>query len=235
MAKRIGASPLGRIQLHDPRSRDYAFRSARTPSTSVIHSFRAPHVDQFYLSACVGFSGANFLNCVVAQRSRKRFNEVNMRQRNLYLGNDQGIVNYSAATKNDEFPGQYPPDDNGSSALGLMKWWKSRGIITRYDWAFGFDAFLQALEIQPLLVGTNWYESMMTPNDLGIAMIGGKSVGGHEYLATGFRRVALDHVLLKFENSWGDTWGHKGSFYMLNGTFRTLLDEGGDVAIPRFL
>jgi hypothetical protein len=230
------ANDLGRIQLHDPRSRDYAYKSTRQVSSSVTHRFDAPHVDQFYTSGCVGFSGANMLNCTAAYKSRKRFNEVNMRQRNLYLGNDQGIVNYHNATLNDPFDWTYPPTDNGSSAIGLMKWWKDRGIITRYQWAFGFDAFLQALETQPVLVGTNWYKSMMKPNKLGVVTIDGDLAGQHEYLASGFRRLNADNqYLIRFENSWGDGWGLGGRFYMMDGTFRTLLDEGGDVAIPRFL
>jgi hypothetical protein len=231
-----GRTP-GRIQLHDPRSRDYAFRSTRPISSSVTHRFDAPHVDQFYLSGCVGFAGTNMLNCAAAQRSRKQFHWIDhVRRSTRYLTNDDGLTNYHNATVNDPFDWTWPPTDEGSSALGLMKWWRAAGIIHGYEWTFDFDSFLKALETQPLLVGTNWYSDMNKPNQLGFVAPTGESLGGHEYLATGFRRVSADDdYILRFENSWGENWGLGGRFYMMSKNFERLLGEGADVARPRFL
>ena len=84
----------------------------------------APHVDQFFLSGCVGFSGTNMLNTTAGIRSRRTFNAVVPigKAGSSYLGNDDGIRSYHEATLRDPYPGQYPPDDEGSSAIGLMKW-----------------------------------------------------------------------------------------------------------------
>ena len=70
-----------------------------------------------------------------------------------------------------------------------MKWWKEIGVITGYTWTFTFDAFLQALSRQPVLLGTDWYEGMTTPDDQGIAHPTGRHQGGHEYLASGISFV----------------------------------------------
>ena len=52
---------------------------------------------------------------------------------------------YRAATRADPFPGEWEPDDTGSSAVALGGVLRSRGLIGQYQWAFGFapskDAF----------------------------------------------------------------------------------------------
>src|SRR5262249_42304523 len=111
---------LGRKIQHDPRSREHAFTAAGLPTRHVRHAMNAPHVDQFYLSACVGFSGTNMLNTAAGVRSRRRFNVVVPigKAGSSYLGNDDGIRNYHEATLRDPYPWQYPPKDEGSSAIG---------------------------------------------------------------------------------------------------------------------
>jgi hypothetical protein len=230
-------SPLGRRLLHDPRSRDYEYpvrRDAR--QISVRHRMDAPNLDQFYTSGCVGFSGTNLLNCAAAARSRRAYNllfpDSRPRTVNRYLDNDDALDNYSASTKHDPFDWVFPPNDEGSSALGLMKHWHKAGIISGYSWAFTFEQFLAALQRQPVLVGTNWYEDMNNPLRTGLVFASGPSVGGHEYLATGIR---YDRRWIRFENSWGENWGDRGGFYMHFNSVEQLLAEDGDVAIPRLL
>lgn len=228
---------LGRIKLHDPKSRDHQFwLTVPWTGRNVRHTMNAPHVDQFYLGGCVGFSGTNFLNTTKAVRSRTAFNRVVPYEAagTTYLGNNDGIRNYSEATRRDPFPGQYPPDDTGSSALGLMKWWKSISVIGDYKWTFTFDAFLAALETQPVLVGTNWYDGMMSTEPDGIIRSTSGQAGGHEYLAT---QIDYNKKLIGFENSWGQNPpgfgnGH-GRFFMTFEMFeRLLIHEEGDSCVP---
>jgi hypothetical protein len=231
------ANPLGRIRLHDPRSRGFVY-PVETPQTgySVRHRMDARNVDQFYTSGCVGFSGANLLNCAKAKGSRKRYNSEYPDPRRAwddrYLDNDDGLRNYSEATLEDPFPWAFPPDDEGSSALGLMKFWRMIGIITGYDWTFSFTHFLAALQKQPVLVGTNWYDQMNYPSAQGIATVGGDSQGGHEYLANA---ILWHDRLIGFENSWGENWGLRGRFYLSFDDAEALIADGGDVAVPRLL
>ena len=225
----------GRIQLHDPRSRGYQYPHT-TPATgkSVRHRLGAPNLDQFYTNGCVGFTGGNALNCQIAVRSRMVFNRPN-RERTArgYLDNNDGLHNYSAATKNDPFDWIYPPTDQGSSAIGLMKYWKRIGVISAYEWTFTFDAFLAALQQQPVLVGTDWYpETMNHPQPNGLVTVGGKKQGGHEYLATG---MLWDRKWVSFEQPWGENFGIGGRFYMHFNDAEALLMDGGDSCVPKFL
>jgi hypothetical protein len=226
-------SPLGRIQLHDEASRSHAYPRKRVHEinrVSVRHRMDAPNVDQFYTSGCVGFAGANFLNCGMAVRSRRHFTRYEAsRYHARYLDNNDGLHNYSESTKRDPFDWVYPPTDEGSSALGLMKFWKEVGVIGEYRWCFTFDQFLAALQRQPVLVGTNWYEGMMTPDSEGNVQVRGDSVGGHEYLATA---ILWETKRISFENSWGEGWGRRGRFYINFYDFADLLADGGDAVAP---
>jgi hypothetical protein len=227
------ANPLGRIRLHDPRSRGFAY-PVETPQTgySVRHRMDARNVDQFYTSGCVGFSGANLLNCAAAVRSRRVFNRPTVGALYRYLDNEDGLHNYSNSTKHDPFDWTYPPQDEGSSGLGLMKYWRMISVITGYDWTFSFTHFLAALQKQPVLVGTNWYDQMNYPSAQGIATVGGDSQGGHEYLANA---ILWHDRLIGFENSWGENWGLRGRFYLSFDDTEALISDGGDVAVPRLL
>lgn len=196
----------------------------------------APNVDQFYTSGCVGFSGTNMLNCTAAQRSRRRWNyweNGGSGRSSKYLDNNDGLTNYGGATTYDPFDWIYPPTDEGSSAIGLMKFWLKYGIIDRYEWAFTFDQFLAALQRQPVLVGTNWYKGMFNPSPYGVLSLTGNSVGGHEYLANA---ILWDKQLIGFENSWGENWGLRGRFYMpFDMAEELIINQQGDVAVPSFL
>jgi hypothetical protein len=232
---------LGRIVHHDPKSRDHAFiRAAGPPTRDVRHAMNAPHVDQFFLSGCVGFSGTNMLNTAYAIRSRRKFNAVVPigKAGSSYLGNKDGIRNYHEATLRDPYPGQYPPDDEGSSAIGLMKWWKEVGVITSYAWTFTFDDFLTALSRQPVLCGTNWYDDMYATGPDGIIQTAASGqYGGHEYLAT---EIIPSKKLLGFEQSWGQHppgfGNRKGRFYMSYDLAEELIiHQQGDVAVPKLI
>ena len=227
----------GRIQWHDPRSRNYPYpvRNA-TRGLSVRHRFGAKHVDQFFTGGCVGFSGTNLLNCAAALRSRVEFNRrvLNAPAGRTYLVNDDGLVNYSESTKRDPFDWTYPPTDEGSSAVGLMKYWHEINVISGYDWTYTFDGFLAALQRQPVSVGTNWFPDMFETDAKGLihTTFAGEP-GGHQYIATG---LLWEPRLIQFQQSWGENPpGFAPTFYMTWDTAEMLIVDGGDVAVPRFL
>lgn len=232
-------NPLGRRIEHDERSRGFAFpKKLPDIGVSVLHRMDADHVDQFYLSACVGFHGANFLNTRYARHSRAQFNVKVKRVRNQYLrylNNNDGIANYSGATKWDDFPGEYPPDDDGSSGLGLAKYWMDLGVIKGYQWAFGFEHFLAALQKQPVGIGTWWYEGMTYPDAKGFAHPTGMRQGGHQYLASGIswggRYTMASKRKIRFENSWGENTEFP-TFFMSWEQTEFLIEDQGDVLVP---
>jgi hypothetical protein len=228
---------FGRKLLHDPKSREHEFALTKPTRRDVHHPMFARHVDQFYLGGCVGFSGTNLLNTVSGVHSRMKYNKLVPLGKggNTYLGNDDGIKNYHEATLRDPFEGQYPPDDDGSSAIGLMKWWKDAGIITRYSWTFTFDAFLAALEIQPVLVGSMWYDDMMETDENGIVRSSADGDGGgHEYMAN---KIKWDARLIGYEQSWGEhPEGFNPSFWMsFELAEELIIHQEGDVAVPHLL
>lgn len=228
---------FGRIVLHDEKSREHEFSQRRTVRrVNVHHLMSAQHVDQFYLSGCVGFSGTNMLNTAKAVNSRRRF-EVRTRNINSvrYLTNNDGIRNYHEATVRDPFKGEYPPVDEGSSAIGLMKWWKELGIISEYQWTFTFDQFLAALTAQPVLVGTMWYDDMMWTDPAGIVTSAATGAGGgHEYLAN---KILWSKKLIGYEQSWGENpEGFSPTFYIpFDLAEELIINQDGDVAVPKFL
>lgn len=237
----MSSAGLGRRKLHDPRSRDYQSPHRKASrGLSVRHRIDAAHVDQFYLSGCVGYSGTNLLNTRPAARSRRVFNQAVPigRAGATYLGNDDGLTNYSESTRRDPFPGQYPPDDEGSSALGLMKYWREAGVITGYGWviAGGMDALLATLQHQPVLVGTAWFDDMMSTDGRGLvtSSCSQDNPGGHEYLANA---ILWERRLIGYEQSWGEAPdGFAPTFYMSWDLAEHLIfGLGGDVAVPQLL
>lgn len=232
-------NPLGRFKVHDERSETHQYIRKASVGLSVRHRMLAPNDDQFYLGGCVGFSGTNLLNTRPATNSRKRFNTaIKGLKINRFLDNNDGIRNYSEATKRDPFEGEYPPDDNGASALGLMKWWKELGLIESYKWVIdgGFESVVAALQETPVLFGTWWYEGLGEPNSRGLVTATGEQQGGHEYLANAIIWNKLPSKrLIGFENSWGESWGELGKFFMTWEQAEELWLDDGDVAVPILL
>jgi hypothetical protein len=87
---------------------------------------------------------------------------------------------YSAATRIDPSPGEYPPNDTGSNGLSVAKVAKKLGLIGSYTHAFGLDHFIGALQLSPVLLGIHWYQDMFTPDAKGFVHPGGTLAGGHE-------------------------------------------------------
>jgi len=228
---------LGRVKLHDPKSRQHEYQARGvTRRYNIRHRLEAQHVDQFYLSGCVGFSATNLLNTRMAARSRKRFNTALKGVKTYkYLDNNDGIRNYSESTKRDPFPWTYKPDDEGSSALGVMKWLTEQGVISGYNWTFTFDAFLAALQKQPVLLGTNWYDDMMDTGANGVLhSTATGDGGGHEYLANA---INYSKKLIGCEQSWGEhPQGFAPTFYIpFDLAEELIINQEGDVAVPTLL
>ena len=209
---------LGRIVQHDSRSLNY--RAPVAPvSRSVLWGHHAPVLDQGQVGSCTGNATAQLINTDAFAPSRP----------SGYLTERDALRLYSLATSLDDAPGTYPPTDTGSSGLAVAQAGQRLGYFSSYNHAFGFDHFCAALQLQPLILGTNWYESMMNPNKSGMVTINGQVAGGHEYLALGVDYAKSQITCL---NSWGSGWGLNGRFLLSFATMRRLLAEQGDVVAP---
>ena len=215
---------FGRNVVHDRRSRNFVYShdaAGVRPSTAFRHRVYGPTpVPNQPIGCCTGVDQA-----VKADTAGNRIPGV-------ILGMDYAIKAYSLATTLDDAvsPGQYPPDDTGSSGLYACKASKQLGIIDAYQWVMaGADAVLQTLIDHPVGVGTWWYQSMMeTDPDTGLVDVSGPKVGGHQWTLIGWR-PELD----AFEGMcwWGPDFGHRGVFRIKRTHLGDLLADDGDAHI----
>ena len=215
---------LGRNIEHDERSRAFAFRAAPAIELkSVRHTRNIPVLDQGSLGSCTGNAGIGAcgtdplygtLTSLVTDFSE-----------------DAAVALYSDATKIDEWAGEYPPEDTGSSGLAIAKILLARGWISQYQHTFTFEDMLAALQQGPVLFGTYWYNNFFSPDEKGfITKAANDTVaGGHEIVCD---EVNVEQEYVGFTNSWGEGWGDNGRFYTSFALLKELLAEEGDVVVP---
>lgn len=251
----IGPHLLGRTLEHDPLSRNFVHPVRRAVrKKNVTHTLAAPHLNQDDIGSCEGDTAAEFFNCAKAIRNRQAFwrgrglpptKGFNTRQ---YLKQINALDLYSLATTkdNDGIPGEYPPEDTGTSGVGIAKAMQERGGIERYNWTFTFNDFLAALQTQPIMLGTNWYDSMFEYDSNGFVIepnFKAEPVGGHAFLAFAQRWNYKDHPLaIGCTNHWvwddNSPWGvrissHDGCFWIAGDwSEQLLIHEQGDSLVP---
>jgi hypothetical protein len=84
------------------------------------------------------------------------------------------------------------------------------------------------LELGPVVVGTDWYTDMYTPNENNFIRARGRRVGGHAYVLNG---VNTYQGVFKMKNSWGLEWGDEGHAWLSFSDFRVLLKQDGEVCL----
>jgi len=136
---------------------------------------------------------------------------------------------YADATAADGYPGNYPPDDTGSSGLAICKVLTSRGTIGGYRWARTAYGFLRLLQSGPVLQGMPWYNAFFTPDPQGFIdsdpnWASSGVAGGHEVEAVAVELDAADAFssVITYVNSWGARWGDSGRFRMRLRTYEQL-------------
>jgi hypothetical protein len=221
---------LKRHVHHDSRSRQFAFDTAGLTIRSVKHERRIPVLDQGQLGSCTGNAGIgclgtdpfyDTLNAGVAASLRGLVGH--------YTLTETGAIQlYSDATRIDDYPGQYPPEDTGSDGLTIAKVLKAAGEIAGYQHTFSLDDALKALTVTPFITGTVWLDGMFTPDPDGRVHPVGAVAGGHEYVAD---QLDAENERIWFTNSWGTGWGVGGRFYLSFDDFGQLLAQQGDVTI----
>lgn len=214
---------LGRHIEHDEASRQYPAETVSATPRSILWDHSAPVLDQGNLGSCTGNAMAQLLNTTAFARTRGL-------TIGRFLTEADAVTLYSQATHLDGIPyNTYPPNDGGSSGLGVAKAAKAEGFLTAYKHAFGFPHMLSAIQLQPVIVGTDWYDSMFTPSPTGVVKVAGSIAGGHEYLVLGADITTQQVICL---NSWGSSWGVGGRFRVSFSDFSKLLAAQGDVTVP---
>jgi len=220
----IEGKPLGRHIEHDEASRNFAWEKQGNPIHSIVHKRHGSLFNQGQVGSCTGNAGAGACN------TEPLFEE----EHHTILREAEALGIYEEATRTDNIPGSYPPDDTGSSGLAVAKVLRRRGFIVGYKHAFSVEEALDALMVKPWIIGMSWYEGFDTPDADGIITIGGQVRGGHEVVAREYEMLSTSPSpsdVVWFDNSWGTTWGRSGRFGMRVSTLTTLLAQQGDVTI----
>jgi hypothetical protein len=77
-------------------------------------------------------------------------------------------------------------------------------------------------------VGLEWVSGCDEPDKDGLIRYEGRSRGGHEVEAYG---LDVERQLVWFRNSWGPTWGLRGTFSLSFEDFGRALKDSGDVVL----
>lgn len=217
---------LARCVQFDERSRNYPIREILTANQQkpVTKSWRCRgYFDQGQEGACVGFSMAHELVAepVPVRLNRRRGHAVARRI-------------YHEAQRIDEWPGgAYEGADpfyEGTSVLAGIKVLKKKGHVTEYRWAFGLqDLILAVGHLGPAILGINWYEGMFDVHGCRFVHPFGELAGGHAILC---RAVNVKRKLFVLHNSWGRSWGNRGTCLISWDDMDRLLHEDGEALIP---
>lgn len=236
---------LGRHVNHDPRSRRFVYRAPQVTLAPVFHERHIPIFDQGQLGSCTGNAALGILATAPYWDAEPQSWHDNgpLGSTGRIPWTEAGAVGlYSVLTAEDDYPGAYPPDDTGSDGLTAAKVLTATGIVPGYQHTFTLTDALQALQHFPLLVGTEWLDSMFYPNNVGIIRASGPIDGGHEWIVDEFIPAGrIPHVgayplsakadFIGGTTSWGTSFGLDGRFYLSVPDFGKLLAADGEVIV----
>lgn len=214
------------------RRRDKALRPRQKrflgPLTFTPQSITWPSViarlDQGNVGSCTGNAAVDSLGCLplATHVDTTKLNEA------------LALQIYSAAETIDG-DGPYPPNDNGSCGASAAQAAVNAGLGKSFVDYVGVYALIEGLQSGPVMCGTNWFDSMMTPDSSGIITVpvdpNATPVGGHEYTVNAYmvNPSAPGGGWLTIINSWGDAWGIDGTARISVTDMQALLNQGGDV------
>lgn len=232
--------PLGRNVKHDPHSRAFAHPVTAVEDKPVEWDVKISPLDQDLpvtfrgyrfpdgTGSCTGNAGTGNAGTDAAGRTGRTTDP----QTSAALDEQYALQLYADATAVDDYQGTFPAEDTGSDGLSIAKVLKGRSLIDGYTHVLAYNAAISAIQAGPFITGTNWYDSMFTPDPDGVVRItdDAQVAGGHEFLVIG-RAVVRGVLMWKFRNSWGAGFADRGDFYMEDATYRRLLSEDGDATV----
>lgn len=227
MSMNLDQSRLGRIPALDFRDRN--FRAAplidrkEAAQRRSMHWITAKALDQGWTSECVAYAWTQYL--------------LSSPVKNKYTDSINTL--YERAQEVDEWPGT---DYDGTSVRAGAKVLQAEGYVSTYNWAFSAQTAVDwVLTRGPVVLGTNWYDSMFDPvldadQQWMNLTLNSPLAGGHAYLMKG---VNLDRYCpvchgkgaARIMNSWGAGWGDGGKVWMCLKDLDRLIREWGEACL----
>lgn len=214
-------APLGRRVSKDENDKKFLLPKKAKRGVAVPRRrmwYLREGYDQANTSECVGHAVRHYLDAGPV--------------RNLG-GPDQHQL-YHMAQDYDEWPGN---DYEGTSVRGAFRALNKLGFVKEYRWAFDLETVVNyVLTSGPMVLGTNWYYDMFTPDRHGYLDLMNGIAGGHGYLLLGVDRDRVKPGT-KFKgagrvfNSWGENWADKGRAWLTFEDLERLIHEDGEAAV----
>src|SRR3990172_5922594 len=217
---------LGRRHAPDPRDNAFMIREFAAPVKAAVPVRQTRYWnasgwwgDQNGFQSCVGFAWTAWVEDGPITHKPK-----GAKTPPLY---DPAFL-YAEAQKVDEWEGAEPAYF-GTSVRAGAKVLKTLGLISEYRWTWDVNDVIDALlYIGPVVVWTNFYESMLTPDENGLWGIAGPVIGGHAYVLNG---ISQPKNLIRIKNSWSRGWGKNGFAYIMPHDLQRLLNEQGECCL----
>jgi C1A family cysteine protease len=217
---------LGRHQIHDTldalpeRQLEDVLDLAKQPKT-VQHAEAQPVFDQGDLGSCTANAALGVLVTAPFAKAGVTYTEAD------------AVALYELETKLDDsqIPGEYPPDDTGSSGPWSMIALEKDGKVSGFRHTRSAHTALVALNDGPISIGIPWFQSMFTVDADGFITVDRDSdvAGGHEVALVGQN---ADEKWVDVRNSWGESWGTEGHAKLRYADLQWLFSHGGDAVQP---
>lgn len=205
---------LGRVPSpEDPRDLEYPMRLALTalpvlpkykywPIGKVWNQGSSPH--------CVGFAWTQWMTTSPT------------RQPTSFDGDAHGHALYAICKTRDGIP-----NIDGTYVRVAAAVLKDQGRAAAYLWALTIGELKAwVLTKGPVVVGTNWYQAMFTPDSRGVLSVTGQIIGGHAWTLRGYSETRKQFRMV---NSWGRSWGQNGEAWISEADVdRLVFREGGE-------
>lgn len=221
---------LGRHRVHDaldvlPERDAAGIIDVFAPIRSVHHQEFEPVFDQGNLGSCTANAALGTL--VTAPFGKKGVS---------YTENDAvALYGYETTLDDSQIPGEYPPDDTGSTGPWSMLALEKRRKIRSFTHTRSAHHALLLLNHGPISIGVTWFQSMFTVEKLA----SGQSVitvdpdsevaGGHQVcIVANDTKAQMVYV----RNSWGASWGDDGHAWLSWKDLRLLFTDGADCVQP---
>lgn len=190
-----------------------------TPLVSVAHLRVTPILDQGQVGSCTANAALGALGTDPLWSSRPQSASFYSEATAQSLYSDEEVeLGY----------GPYPPNDQGGSGPAIARVLKKRGLIRKFSHVRTLNSALRWLVKQPIIIGIDWYDTMMQPDVDGRLHPRGNIAGGHEIVLD---EIDVENKRVWLTNSWGPNWGVSGRAYLTWDDFSALLKSGGDATI----